>query len=110
MQALEAVEKALACNPSNSEMQRKARDLRRKTGGSRTSLPEADKENHSCRQNNKESEGPSQAQDRQPLKVTPVNGSILLQANMTLSAWSLPQMRSGNATSAGTLTRTPRKH
>ena len=34
-QALEAVEKALACNPSNVEMQRKARDLRKKTTGGR---------------------------------------------------------------------------
>ena len=33
VQALEAVEKAVACNPDNAEMKRKARDLRKLAGG-----------------------------------------------------------------------------
>ena len=69
-QALEAVEKALACNPSNTEMQRKARDLRKKTGGGGANTTKADKENNSSRQAAKNAKALSQAQDRQPLKVS----------------------------------------
>ena len=70
VQALEAVEKALACNPSNTEMQRKARDLRKRTGGGGTSATKADKENDSSRQAIKTAKALPQAQDRQPLKVS----------------------------------------
>ena len=78
MQALDAVVKALACNPSNIEMQRKARDLRKKIGGGSTSLTKADKENDGRQQSIKDTEAASQAQRQQPLKVCSMHKSILL--------------------------------
>ena len=71
-QALEAVEKALACNPDNIEMQRKARDLRKKMGVG-AGQTKAGKENQTSQQQvTGESEGSSQTQERQSLKVVPI--------------------------------------
>ena len=71
VQALEAVEKALACNPDNIEMQRKARDLQKKTGVG-ASQAKAGKENQTSQQQaTGESKGSSQTQERQSLKVFP---------------------------------------
>lgn len=78
MQALEAVVKALACNPGNTEMQRKAHDLRKRTGGGSASLTKADKENDSRQQFMKSTQAATQAQQRQPLKVSSMYKSILL--------------------------------
>ena len=72
LQALEAVEQALACNPDNIEMQRKARDLQKKMGMG-ASQTKAGKENQTSQQQaTGESEGSSQTQKPQSLKVFPV--------------------------------------
>ena len=81
MQALEAVEKAVACNPDNAEMKRKARDLR-KLAGVGVSRAKADKENQ-VSSNHADAPQPQTPSlgERPPLKVTaPCNcdaGSIV---------------------------------
>ena len=69
-QALEAVEKAVECNPDNAEMRRKARDLRKLAGVS-VSRPEAGKENQ-VSSNHADAQQPQtpSLEERAPLKVT----------------------------------------
>lgn len=71
MQALEAVEKAVACNPDNAEMKRKARDLRKLAGGG-VSRAKADKENQ-VSSNHADAPQPQtpSLEERPPLKVKP---------------------------------------
>ena len=70
VQALEAVEKAVACNPDNGEMKRKARDLR-KLAGAGISRIKADKENQ-VSSNHADAQQPQtpSLEERPPLKVT----------------------------------------
>ena len=71
VQALEAVEKAVACNPDNAEMKRKARDLRKLAGGG-VSRAKADKENQ-VSSNHADAPQPltPSLEERPPLKVKP---------------------------------------
>ncbi len=106
-QALEAVEKALACNPSNVEMQRKARDLRKKTtGGGSAGLAKADKENESSQQAAKGAEGASQAQQRQPLKVCTLHQSALILCYLPFGARVLSYHAQQLCKDAGMIART----
>ena len=83
MQALEAVGKALACNPDNAETRRKARDLRKLAGGGHCQ-PTADKENQSNSEGNTPMRAASQAQARQPLEVicTPAGLALPFMINI----------------------------